>query len=110
MDRVILLIHGIRTQAEWQGLVQQALQKQGSAPGDDIKVVPLGYEYFDVFRFLCPFWTRRKAIERMHEKIRDAIDVYPGRPVSIVAHSFGTYLVVKILESHPDIGIERLVL
>jgi pimeloyl-ACP methyl ester carboxylesterase len=107
--QVVLLIHGIRTHAEWQGMVREMI----AVPGQ-IEVIPIGYGYFDVFRFWFPFWTRNGPIERVHEEIRVALQKYrkthPDAKLSIIAHSFGTYIVGKILQRHFDLQIHRLIL
>ena len=49
---LVLLIHGIRTQAEWQGWLSHLLENAGCV------VVPLKYGYFDAFSFLIPLLFR----------------------------------------------------
>jgi len=49
--QVILLIHGIRTQADWGPMVRSRLEVPGK-----IEVIPIKYGYFDAFRFWFPFW------------------------------------------------------
>jgi len=53
---VIALIHGIRTCATWQELVRHKLNERESTI-----TYPIGYGYLDVFRFWCPFVTRKKT-------------------------------------------------
>ena len=63
--QVVLLIHGIRTEADWGPMVRSKLEVPGQ-----IEVIPIRYGYFDAFRFWFPFRTRRKPIERVYEQIR----------------------------------------
>lgn len=99
-----MLIHGIRTQAEWQQLIKEVLEQE---PG--VKVIPASYGFFDVLRFLLPFrWARRRPVDRIYELIRDAQRLYPHARLSILAHSFGTYIVGRILEREFDIKLHRL--
>ncbi|TAV19068.1 alpha/beta fold hydrolase [Rhizobium ruizarguesonis] len=107
--QIVFLIHGIRTQGEWLQRTAAVLQANGS-----IQAYPLRYEFFDIFRFLIPIRSvRMKPVERIERAIRDELGVIPQeRPpkVSIVAHSFGTYIVSQILERQNDIKIHRLLL
>ena len=70
--QVVLLIHGIRTQADWGPMVRSRLEVPGQ-----IEVIPIKYGYFDAFRFWLPFWTRTRPIERVYTQIRVAT---PGGP------------------------------
>lgn len=101
---VVLLVHGIRTQAEWQGMVRAVL----AAP--DIEVVPLKYGFLDVFRFWCPIGTRSRPIKELLWRIRDAYRIYPNSRFSVIAHSFGTYAIATILRENPDLEFSRLLL
>jgi hypothetical protein len=105
--RLVILVHGIRTRAEWQGRLRHLFEQDG------ITVVePLGYGFFDVFRFLCPFWTRQKPIDEVLVKIRDAIHQRKAenREIIFFAHSFGTYILGAILRENPDICPDRMLL
>ena len=107
--QVVLLIHGIRTQAEWQAMVREKI----AVPGK-IEVIPIKYGYFDVLRFWFPFWTRSRPIERVCIQIRVALQKYrkihPDAKLSIIAHSFGTYIIGEILRRGFDLHIHRLIL
>jgi hypothetical protein len=106
---VILLIHGIRTQADWGPMVKSKLEVPGQ-----IEVIPIKYGFFDVFRFWFPLWTRRRPIERVYKQIRMALQVArekdPHAMLSIIAHSFGTYIIGQILKRGFDLHIHRLIL
>ena len=82
-------------------------------PGQ-IEVIPIKYGYFDAFRFWFPFWTRNKPIEHVYTQIRVALQVArekdPHAKLSIIAHSFGTYVVGEILRRGFDLHILRLIL
>jgi len=86
--QIVLLIHGIRTQADWGPMVGSKLEVPGQ-----IEVIPIKYGYFDALRFWFPLWTRNKPIERVYTQIRVALQRYrrshPDAKLSIVAHSFG---------------------
>ena len=81
---------------------------------DKVIVHPIGYGYFDVLRFWFPFRTRNKPIERVHEEIQAAPQKYeklrPNAKLSIIAHSFGTYVVGEILKRDFTLQLHRLIL
>lgn len=103
--QVVILIHGIRTNAAWQDRVEIELSH---VPNTD--VYPIGYGRLDAVRFWCPVITRRKPIERVLREIRGIISNNPTANITVVAHSFGTYIISRILASHSDIKINRLLL
>jgi pimeloyl-ACP methyl ester carboxylesterase len=105
IKHVVLLIHGIRTTAVWQEMVAHELE---ATPG--VKVEPLGFEYFDAISFWFPFWTRSKPVRKLLGKIRLAKSLYPQAEFSVIAHSFGTYSVFRILNEQPDLHFKRIIL
>lgn len=100
---VVALIHGIRTAAGWQERAREALAVEGK-----VLVSPIGYGYQDVFRFLGPW--RKKAIAKVEHELRDLQRLHKDCDLVVMAHSFGTYVVSKILKESPDIRIKRLLL
>jgi len=96
--QVVLLIHGIRTSASWQGMVKQILQREGRTI-----VYPIKYGYFDAIRFWSPLFTRGLPISEVLYKMKHAIAEHPEAELIIVAHSFGTYAITKILQKNPDV-------
>ena len=103
--QVVLLVHGIRTPATWQGMVKQALQREGRTT-----VFPSKYGYFDALRFWCPLFTRQRPIDELLYKIEDVLAGSPSAEMVIAAHSFGTYAVTKILRQKPGIRPSRMIL
>lgn len=102
---VVLLIHGIRTQGEWQQRAAATLEEEPT-----IRVRPTRYEFFDVVRFLLPFDAlRRYPVTRVTTLIRDELTKHPDQ-ISIVAHSFGTYIVSQMLLNEPDLDFHRIIL
>lgn len=101
---LLLLIHGIRTQAEWQGKVSAMLTRPGTT------VVPIKYEYLNVFLFWCPVLTRALILRDIHRRLKDAIAEHRPAQISIIAHSFGTYSIAKLLKKHPDLRCDKLIL
>ncbi len=102
---IVVLLHGIRTQAPWAEMVAALLRAHCQVEA----VVPLRYGYFDLLRFLSPVYTRRKPVERIVRELRDIRTQYPQGQISVIAHSFGTYAICQAL-AEPDIRLARLLL
>lgn len=102
---VVILIHGIRTRAEWQPRVAAILERDPR-----IRVVPTSYGFLDLLRFLVPLRpVRAVPITRITNLVRDEFQRKPDR-VSIIAHSFGSYIISQILNRESDIDFHRIIL
>lgn len=102
----VCLIHGIRTRAEWAERAASVLQ----ASDLSIRAVPLRYGFFDGIRFLLPWSrTRSRPTNRIIRLLRDEFARKPDH-VSVIAHSFGTYILARILQSTSDIRFHRIIL
>jgi pimeloyl-ACP methyl ester carboxylesterase len=110
VDHLIVIIHGIRTRAEWRDVVVPALGSDaGGAPLQAIQVKPLGYSYFDVFRFWCPLFFRKGPVDLIRSQLIAARDAHPNAKISVIAHSFGTYVIHQVLRTSP-LRLHRLIL
>jgi hypothetical protein len=105
---VVLLIHGIRDwQMKWENDVKRILEQSN----DIDRVQPISYGYFDVFRFLAFVPTAGPPLEAIKTGIRHVLCQYPAARVSVVAHSFGTYLIMQILKDETfHLHVFRMVL
>jgi len=103
--KLVLLIHGIRTEALWHGMVKDILEEN-----DLVTVIPLKYGYFDAFRFWFPFLTRKSPVKQLLWRIKDAIANHTADELVIIAHSFGTYAILQILKEEPTIRPNRMIL
>jgi len=106
--RLVILIHGIRTHADWQHNMIKWLK----ADGVSTIVVAPGYGYFDAFRFWFPFVFRRMPVKKVLRKLDDLLPDYPELEWDrfIIAHSFGTYTITKVLEERPSWRFSGIVL
>jgi len=101
---VVILVHGIRTDAPWQNTLRFGLEAQG------MKVELTNYGYFDLLMFLTPIrWIRQIAINRVWTLVRDIRKLYPDARMSFLAHSFGTHIVASILRNEFDFRAHRIV-
>lgn len=105
VTHVVALVHGIRTTAAWAEMVRSVLEE---IPG--VAVVPIGYGYLDIFRFLLPGPTRKGPVERVRRELTALRHRHPAARLSVVAHSFGTYIVSRILAEESEPRLYRLVL
>lgn len=98
---LVVFVHGIRTEGEWIHRIRKILEPKHCV------AEAAGYAFFSIFRFLIP-GLRSWAVNTVHRKIKHAIAHHAGRDLILVAHSFGTYCVTKILENDPDIQPVRM--
>ena len=103
-EHLVILIHGIRTQGSWGEMVAAVLEGTGPA-----KAIPIKYGYFDVFRFLCPVFTRTAPVRKILRELRHLRADHPTARISVIAHSFGTYAIMKALQER-EIILDRLIL
>jgi hypothetical protein len=102
-SKVLIAVHGIRTYAEWNSKLGNLILTNTSYDYKYINYWP--FDALDLF-LPTPFWRKRK--DKVLHLILQAKD--RKQDVSIIAHSFGTYLVVKILSECPELTIDNLIL
>jgi hypothetical protein len=101
--REVFSLHGIRTRGTWQKEIVPILSRAGFHP------VPLDYGYFMALQ-LAFFLSRRKQVDWFRDEyVRQCSRVHCERP-SIIAHSFGTYLIAAAIEKYPQIHFDRIIL
>jgi alpha-beta hydrolase superfamily lysophospholipase len=101
---LVILVHGIRDIARWKSEVAAPLRKAGLA------VEPTNYGRMNLIEFLLPIaYFRQKAIEDVWIQIQHAIKRHPGAKVSIIAHSFGTYIVAMLLQRQFNLQLGRVI-
>ncbi len=101
--RVVLSLHGIRTRGEWQKSLTSDLNEAGFVH------VPLDYGFARALKLLWPPSRRRQVIWFRNEYAA-AVRGHPGRDLSVIAHSLGTYLVTTAIDLFPEIVFSRVVL
>jgi hypothetical protein len=104
VEHLVVLVHGINTNAQWFPIIKRSLEAAGFV------AVPAGYGIYGVIRFLIPIgFLRRAAINRVSENIRLARSYYKPKLISVIAHSFGTYVVARIIAETFDIELNRVI-
>lgn len=99
----IVLVHGIRTDANWFSIFTETFSHN-----TNVRISHSGYGFFTAVGLWGPL--RRSAIAKVERELREDAFLNPASKRVIVAHSFGTYIISKILESNIDIRPSKLIL
>jgi pimeloyl-ACP methyl ester carboxylesterase len=109
-NHLVVLVHGINTRALWMGEIKPTLETAG------FSVALTSYGKYGVPRFLSPLRSsRKKAIERVVADIRTARKAHKlafgeePKHMSVISHSFGTYVVSRILADYPEFEWRRVI-
>jgi pimeloyl-ACP methyl ester carboxylesterase len=103
-EHVVVVIHGIRDFALWQTNVRQALEAGG------LKIELTNFMRLDLVRFLVPLpLFREAAIQKIWKQIEDIRLIYPNARISLIAHSFGTYILAEILRREFTFKAHRVI-
>lgn len=107
-ERLFISVHGIRTLGHWQNTLEGTLLNNTS----DITFKKYRYNYYSALQLLIPS-SRSKIIDDFAKKLTEMVCEYPNSKITLIAHSFGTYITIKALEAIPidlSLTIERVVL
>jgi hypothetical protein len=109
-SKVICPLHGIRTLAAWQRGLSDLLGRHGWV----CRLDRWSYGRFSLWAFLTPWtreaklnWLRRQYDAEMHDR---RLDIERGQPPSVVAHSFGTYILGYTLLRFDFIRFNKVIL
>ena len=106
-DHTVFMIHGIRTAGDWMDEVGRILRDADLS----VNPVAVGYGFIDVVSFLLPVrWIRNRLIDRIGRELVRSRDLGTTKKLSIVAHSFGTFLVANALKRNPTVKVDCVVL
>lgn len=102
--QIVVTLHGIRTDGAWQKAATPHLAHEGLIP------YHIHFGWFGVVRFLLP-WTRNGQIERVRNELRELLVTAGIRRLSVIAHSFGTYIALEALRrENGQLNFDRVVL
>jgi YD repeat-containing protein len=93
---IVLTVHGIRTYGSWTHRLAALLRMSGSKKA----VIPYAYGYFSAIAFLIPF-LRWIEVRRFRKHFLELAAQNPGAKFCIVAHSFGTFIVMRAIQGIP---------
>jgi serine/threonine-protein kinase len=108
--KVICPLHGIRTRAVWQ----KTLSDLASSQGWVCRLDRWSYGRFSLLAFLTP-WTREAKLNWLRgqydaEICDRRLNIEPGQALSVVAHSFGTYILGYTLLRFDFIRFNKVIL
>lgn len=104
-SHIVVLLHGMNTNAEWQEAMAESMRNS-----PELEPTVVGYGNFHPVKFWLPYVYRRGRITKVLTDLRGIRQRNPNADISIVAHSFGTYIVAKILATHRDVTLHRVLL
>jgi CheY-like chemotaxis protein len=93
LNKVVFSVHGINTYGEWQEKFSDFLKEKD----DKIEHFPYKYSYYPVLSFLIPP-LRKYEVNNFKKELEFFTNKYPSTSISIVGHSFGTYLIAQSLK------------
>jgi pimeloyl-ACP methyl ester carboxylesterase len=101
----ILSLHGFNTRADWQRDIQPACNEA------EVNHVPWTYGFVGVRKLLSPP-DRNGKVEWFVEKYEHFVRTLPkGSPLpSVIAHSYGSYIVAEAMKKYPLIKFDRIIL
>lgn len=100
---MIVSLHGIRTRGTWQKELSPAISEEGWI------YYPLDYGWFSLF-FFIPSWFRAKKIEWFRKRYNEIRLRYPDVIPSIIAHSFGTWILCHAMRKYQNIKFDKIIL
>jgi pimeloyl-ACP methyl ester carboxylesterase len=104
VKEVVVTVHGVESHGEWQAMVTPAF---GGIEG--LVHVPHVYGPFGFWKAGVWLFRDREA-DRFYRHISALRQEYPHVRPSVIAHSFGTYIVSQALAKYPAIELDAVVL
>ncbi|MFC9893507.1 serine/threonine-protein kinase [Nocardia sp. NPDC127579] len=103
----VVALHGIRTHAAWQRSFTEVAGRAGLGVHFDL----WNFGYFSVLRFVMP-WARLAKVRWFREVYQQEFGnaAAAGQVPSIVAHSFGTYILGNALLRYPYLRFGKVLL
>ena len=104
---LLLSLHGIETRGAWQKELQASCDQAEAG----LQHRPLDFDLFRALSLLVPAMRARKVEWFLREYTRIVKEEQLGEQApSIIAHSFGSYIVTRAMERYPEIRFERVIL
>jgi pimeloyl-ACP methyl ester carboxylesterase len=103
--KIVVTIHGIRTRGVWQKEITPYLARHNLIP------YHIDYGWFNAIKFFFPWW-REQQVQSIRKELRDLVSqVGTNRRISIISHSFGTFIAMEALKKeNGDFKYDRVVL
>src|SRR5262249_51900099 len=101
-NQLVISLHGIRTRGTWQ---KEQLGKLLNEEG--FVHLALDYGRFLAVQMLIPYF-RRKKMDWFLSKYNEYCSDSQNAP-SVIAHSFGTYIIAQVMEKHPEVRFDKMI-
>lgn len=113
VKHVVLLLHGIRTQAEWfvdfQNIFYQTVEEK-HLKTEEFEVIRLRYGWTNALKFWEPLLLRRQFVNWFHNETEPLRRTYLNAEFSIIAHSFGTYILAEAISERTQNKYKNIIL
>lgn len=90
-SKIVVTIHGIRSNGEWQKRITPYLASH------NLITYHIDYGFFSAFKFFFRR-SRDKQVQKIREELRKLTEHSKASRISIIAHSYGTYIATEILD------------
>ena len=101
-SQLVITLHGIRTRGAWQKDLDTELGKAQLVPK------ALDYGFFRATELLIPALRRKQVDWFLEQYTHIRAENGDVRP-SVVAHSFGTFLVASAMELYPEVEFDHMI-
>lgn len=101
--KIVISLHGIRTRGVWQKDLSPLVTEQGWI------YYPLDFGWFSVL-FFIPWFIRSRKIEWFRQRYNEVRNRYPDVVPSIIAHSFGTWILCKAIAKYEHLKFDKIIL
>lgn len=101
--KIVISLHGIRTRGVWQKDLSPLITEQGWI------YYPLDFGWFSVL-FFIPGFIRRRKIEWFRERYKEVRSRYPDVVPTIIAHSFGTWILCNAIAKYEHLKFDKIIL
>lgn len=101
--KIVISLHGIRTRGVWQKDLSPLITEQGWI------YYPLDFGWFSVL-FFIPGFIRSRKIEWFRERYKEVRSRYPDVVPTIIAHSFGTWILCKAIAKYEHLKFDKIIL
>jgi ribosomal protein S18 acetylase RimI-like enzyme len=99
----IITVHGIRRHNRWD----ESFAELEELKANKVEVLVFDYGFFGFFRFIRKS-KREEIITKFCEFYSNNFDGN-GEPPSVVAHSFGTFIILKSMEKYDTIKFDKII-
>ncbi len=105
VNHVVLLVHGIRDEGEWQQVAEELINKI-----DGMEAVRVNFGFYDAISFVSLLGNSANPYQTLVQTYKDARSRYKDAKISVIAHSFGTDLVGRLIRENPQTQLHRIIL